>query len=234
MSSPGAAGRRPSPGVLHSPGQEVRHGRKDVPADMRQFGGYFSFESPDADLLVKLLPQVIHIRGTERLTGLVRLIGDEAGRDDVGRDLILERLVEVLLIEGLRSVPGATSRPGLLPGLSDDRVVAALRLMHGDLKRNWTANVLARDIGMSRSAFFDRFLRTVGMTPMDYLLAWRMAVAKSLLRAGGSSIADIADRVGYGSASTFSTAFSRHVGEPPGRYMQRSLDAEKSAKVGAY
>ncbi len=129
-------------------------------------------------------------------------------------------------------MPGTTSGPGLLRGLSDDRVVTALRLMHGDLERNWTANRLAREIGMSRSAFFDRFLRTVGMTPMDYLLAWRMAVAKSLLRAGGLSIADIADRIGYGSASTFSTAFSRHVGEPPGRYMRRTLEADTIEEVG--
>ncbi|WP_370283502.1 AraC family transcriptional regulator [Pseudooceanicola sp.] len=233
MSSPDATGRRATPGDLHPSGQEVRHGRKGVPADMRQFGGYFSFASPDADLLVKLLPQVIHIRGTARLTQLVHLVGDEAGRGDVGRELILERLVEILLIEGLRSVPGTTSGPSLLRGLSDDRVVTALRLMHGDLKRNWTANRLAREVGMSRSAFFDRFLRTVGMTPMDYLLAWRMAVAKSLLREGALSIADIADRIGYGSASTFSTAFSRHVGEPPGRYMRRALEVDTIAEVGA-
>ena len=132
--------------------------------------------------------------------------------------MILERLVEILLIEGLRSVPGTTSGPSLLRGLSDDRVVTVLRLMHGDLKRNWTANRLAREVGMSRSAFFDRFLRTVGMTPMDYLLAWRMAVAKTLLRQGGLTIAEIAMKVGYGSASAFGLAFVRHEGQSPGAF----------------
>jgi AraC-like DNA-binding protein len=53
---------------------------------------------------------------------------------------------------------------------------------------------------------------------MEYLLSWRMAVARDLLRRQDIGIAEVAERVGYGSASTFSTAFSRHVGQPPGRY----------------
>jgi AraC-like DNA-binding protein len=215
-----ASGRKVEVGRLPEPGREVRHGRQDGPPDMRQFGGYFTFDSADAGLLVQLLPRVIHIRGIARLTQLVRLVGDEAAREDVGRDMILERLIEILLIEALRSVSGAAAQPGLLRGLADDRVVTALRLMHGDVERTWTATDLAREVGMSRSAFFDRFSRTVGMTPMDYLLTWRMAVAKSLLRAGKLTLDEVAGRIGYGSASTFSTAFSRHVGLPPGRFMR--------------
>jgi AraC-like DNA-binding protein len=53
---------------------------------------------------------------------------------------------------------------------------------------------------------------------MEYLLAWRMALAKDLLRRREVGLEEVALRVGYGSASTFSTAFSRHVGQPPGRY----------------
>ena len=71
---------------------------------------------------------------------------------------------------------------------------------------------------MSRSAFFERFTRLVGMQPMTYLATWRMAVAKDLLRQGGIGLEEVAARVGYGSASAFSTAFSRHTGRPPGRF----------------
>jgi AraC-like DNA-binding protein len=81
---------------------------------------------------------------------------------------------------------------------------------------------LARTAALSRSAFFDRFTRTVGLPPMEYLLAWRMAVARELLRGQDYGIAEVAERVGYSSASTFSTAFSRHVGQPPGRYARAS------------
>ena len=77
---------------------------------------------------------------------------------------------------------------------------------------------LAKTTALSRSAFFERFTRTVGLPPMEYLLAWRMAVAKDLLRRHDLGIAEVAERVGYGSANTFSTAFSRHVGQPPSRY----------------
>ncbi|MBX9465476.1 MAG: AraC family transcriptional regulator [Aquamicrobium sp.] len=211
---------RIDPKTAPPPDREVRYGRAEGPPDVRQFGGYFSFGSPDAELLVSLLPRMIHIRGVTRLTQLVRLVGEEAGRDEIGRDLILERLVEILLIEALRAAPMAQTRPGLLRGLADPRIAAALRGMHGDLQRPWTIPELAREAGMSRSAFFDRFVRMVGARPIEYLLSWRMAVAKNLLRDGGIALDEVADRIGYGSASTFSTAFSRHVGLPPGRFMK--------------
>ena len=90
--------------------------------------------------------------------------------------------------------------------------------MHVQLARSWTVAQLAKTAGLSRSAFFGRFTRTVGLPPMEYLLAWRMAVAKDLLRRQELGVAEVVERVGYGSASTFSTAFSRSVGQPPGRY----------------
>jgi AraC-like DNA-binding protein len=80
-----------------------------------------------------------------------------------------------------------------------------------------TVAQLAKRTGLSRSAFFERFTRTLGIRPMEYLLVWRMAVARDLLR-HDFGIAEVGERVGHGSASIFSTAFSRHVGMPPGRY----------------
>lgn len=211
---------------------DVRYGRRDGPPDVRQFGGYFVFRSADAALLVSLLPRMIHIRGVPRLEQLVRMVGEEAAGQDAGRDLILERLVEILLIEALRNVPGDAAQPGLLRGLADPRIALALRRMHGDTERAWTVDSLARAAGMSRSTFFDRFTRTVGMRPMEYLQTWRMAVAKDLLRDGGIALDEVARRVGYGSASTFSTAFSRHVGIPPGRFMRNALDGSPPRAVG--
>ena len=212
------------PKLAPAPAEEVRHGRQDGAPDVRQFGGYFAFASPDAGLLVSLLPRMIRIRGVPRLVQLVRLVGEEAARDAPGRDLILARLVEILLIEALRSVPGAAAQPGLLRGLADPRIATALRQMHGDAERPWTVTELARASGMSRSAFFARFARMVGIRPMAYLLTWRMAVAKDLLRTRGIALEEVARRVGYGSASTFSTAFSRYVGQPPGRYARSSAN----------
>lgn len=204
-----------------TPTGEVRHGTPEGPPDVRQLGGYFVFDSPDSALLVSLLPQLVHVRGEPRLAALVQLVADESREQRAGRELVLGRLVEVLLIEAVRSASGAAASPGLARGLADARLAAALRQMHEAPSQPWTVEQLAKEAAMSRSAFFDRFSRTVGAAPMEYLLAWRMALAKDLLRRNEHSLAEVAERVGYSSPSTFSTAFSRHVGQPPGRFARR-------------
>ena len=209
---------RLDPKVMSTVQGEVRHGTRGGRPDVRLLGGWFVFDSPDSTLLVSLLPSLVHVRGVERLWVLVRLVGEEASERRSARDLVLTRLVEVLLIEALRSTPGEDAPPGLLRGLADARLAPAIRQMHAQIARSWTMAQLARTAALSRSAFFERFTRIVGLAPMEYLLAWRMAVAKDLLRRDDLGIAEVAERVGYGSASTFSTAFSRYVGQPPRRY----------------
>lgn len=197
---------------------EVRHGTKGGRPDVRLLGGYFVFDSPDASLLVSLLPAMVHVRGVERLETLVRLVGEESLAQRAGRELVLTRLVEILLIEALRAAPGEDAPPGLLRGLADARIAPALRQLHQEPAKAWTVVQLAKKAALSRSAFFERFTKAVGVTPMDYLLAWRMALARDLLRREDWAIGEVAERVGYASASTFSTAFRKHVGQAPSAY----------------
>lgn len=197
---------------------EVRHGTRDGPPDVRFLIGHCEFAAPDAALLVSLLPRVVHVRGEARLATLVQLVNDEARAGRPARDVVLARLLEVLLIEALRGAGGTDASPGLVRGLADARLAHALRALHAAPARAWTVADLAREAALSRSAFFDRFSRTVGVAPMAYLLTWRMALAQNLLRRGAGSVAEVAERVGYSSASTFTVAFARHVGQPPGRY----------------
>lgn len=212
------APQRIDPKRAPMPAGEVRHGTRGGRPDVRLLGGYFVFDSPDQSLLVSLLPALVHVRGAERLSILVRLVGDESRARKAGRELVLTRLVEVLLVEALREATSEDAPPGLLRGLADPRLAPALRQMHAHVGRSWNVAELAKIAALSRSTFFERFLRTVGIPPMEYLLAWRMAVAKDLLRRQELAITEVAERVGYGSASNFSTAFSRHVGQPPSRY----------------
>jgi len=200
---------------------EIRHGRQDGPPDVRLRVGYCVFGSPDAALLVSLLPEFIHIRDAQRLAALAQLVGDESRAMRPAREEIMQRLLEVLLIEALRSTAGTEVSPGLLRGLADERLTLAIRAMHESPTKRWTVAELARQAGLSRSAFFDRFQRLVGLAPMEYLLAWRMALAKTMLRERQAGIGEIAERVGYGSASAFSVAFTRHVGLPPTHYAQQ-------------
>ncbi|CAB3809426.1 AraC family transcriptional regulator [Paraburkholderia fynbosensis] len=197
---------------------EFRIGDPDSPIDTRMVAGHCSFGSPDASLLISLLPQIVHVRGEQRLATLVQLVREETREQRPAREVVLSRLLEVLLIEALRSAPQTNASPGLVRGLSDVRLAAAIRGMHEHLTRAWTVAELAKEAALSRSTFFERFSRTVGISPMEYLLAWRMALAKDLLRRNEVRIAEIAQRVGYSSASTFSVAFTRHVGRPPTQY----------------
>lgn len=209
------------PKVAPAPQGEVRHGTRGGRPDVRLLGGYFVFHSPDQSLLVSLLPRLVHVRGVERLSILVRLVAEESAGDMAGRELVLTRLVEIMMVEALRAVPNEDTPPGLLRGLADARLAPALRQMHAHFARAWTVVQLAKHAALSRSTFFERFTRTLGIAPMEYLLTWRMAIAKDLLRREDLSLAEVAERVGYGSASNFSTAFGRYVGQPPSHYARQ-------------
>lgn len=200
------------------PHGEIRHGRTDGPPDVRLLVGYCEFGAPDASLLVSLLPRLVHVRGEDRLATYVALLRDESRAQRPARDVVLAHLLEILLIEALRAGTGSTASPGLVRGLADERLAAAIKKMHAQPTQAWTVAALAKEAAMSRSAFFERFNREVGMAPIAYLLGWRMALAKDLLRRQEGGVAEVAERVGYGSASAFSTAFTRHVGVPPARF----------------
>jgi AraC-like DNA-binding protein len=212
---PNAAGRQ----------GEVRYGDRSGDADMRSLGGAFLFDATDPTLLVSLLPQVVHVQGSTRLAQLVRMVGEEYTEQSPGHEFMLSRLVEMMLIEAMRSTTSHDAPPGLLRGLGDERLAPALKQMHARIDHAWTVAQLAALAALSRSAFFDRFTRVVGVAPMEYLLAWRMEIARDLLDREGLAVAQVAERVGYASTSTFSTAFSRHVGQSPRQYARAEASA---------
>jgi len=197
---------------------ERRHGEQDGAPDMRSLGGAFQFASPDTSLLASLLPPVVHVRDSSRLMQLVQMVGEEYEHPQPGSTYMLSRLVEMLLVEAMRWSAARRAPPGLLRGLGDARLAMALKHLHARIEHPWTVDELAKAAALSRSNFFARFTRTVGLPPMAYLLTWRMEIAKDLLRRDELTIAEIADRIGYGSTSAFSVAFRRHVGKSPSRF----------------
>ncbi|VVT23328.1 AraC family transcriptional regulator [Rhizobium sp. EC-SD404] len=195
-----------------------RLGDPEAPTELKCLVGHCRFASPDKALIVSLLPAVIHVRAQARLIALVQMINEETRSDRPARDMVLERLLELLLVEALRSVTSTMADPGLLRGLADPRLALALRRIHADPAARLSVQGLATAAGMSRTTFFDRFRNEVGSAPMEYVAAWRMALAKNMLLTGNIALTDLARHVGYGSVSAFSTAFSRHVGTPPGAF----------------
>lgn len=209
--------------------REIRHGAAAGDADFRLLGGYFWFDPTNASLLRSLLPAPVCIHeanaGARRLISTIELLTDEALEQRPGRDLIVGRLVEVMLIEALRlrSLKGAVGPPGLLEGLADPNIARALQYFHADVPRRWTVEDLARAAGLSRSSFSSRFSQKVGVSPMEYVMQWRMATAKDILSRTDMSLDAVAAAIGYESASAFSTAFRREVGLPPSQF-SRAVD----------
>lgn len=195
-------------------------------AETRALVGHCEFGSPDAALLVSLLPKVILIKDQPRLSMLLQLVNEESRTQRPARDVVLPRLLELMMIEALREVSSVGST-GLACGLNDERLAAVLRAMHERPAYPWNVAELAQIGALSRSALFERFRRALGVTPMEYLLSWRMALAKDLLKKQKRALADIAESVGYSSASAFSVAFSRYVGMSPARFAH-STSPEKT------
>lgn len=201
--------------------EPVRHGDPQGEPDFVALGGSFAFERVNAPLLLALLPDLIHIpaaagRAT-RFGRLIALLSEECASDDPGKELVIRRMLEVLLIEALRW-RATDDAEGLLRGMRDTALARVLGAIHADVRAGWTVAELARIAGMSRSAFAARFHEALGCAPIEYLARWRMALAKDALIRGAKSLDRIADEIGYESASAFSTAFRKRLGCSPGRF----------------
>lgn len=207
-----------------------RLGEVDGDPDMRKLVGYGAFGSDDAALLTTFLPPIVHIRGSDRLATLVHLIDGETRSALPARTEMLTRLLEMLLIDALRSSEGPDAPAGLLRGLADERLARPLRAMHQDPGHAWSVDLLAREAGLSRSAFFSRFERGIGMPPMRYLLHWRMLLAKRLLLQD-DSVSSVATQVGYSSGNTFSIAFTKYTRTSPKSYLQSCRQAALEDKL---
>lgn len=215
----------------------VRHGEQEGEPDFVALGGSFLFERVNAALLLSLMPGLIHVPagkgGASRLARLIELLSEECASEDAGKELIIRRMLEVLLIEVLRR-PGAGSESipaGLVKGMRLPGLARALSAMHANIRANWTVAELAGIAGMSRSAFAARFAEMLGCAPIEYLARWRMALARDALMRGAKSLDHIADEIGYESASAFSTAFRRRMGVAPGSFA-RANDERRQQQVG--
>jgi len=169
--------------------------------------------------LLQALPTVLVIRGDEWHTPLVSLLTDEAGRDGPGQAAYLDRLLDLLLMDVVRTWFDRDDRAPTWWHAEHDSVVGpALRLMYDHPEHPWTVANLAAAVGCSRALFARRFADLVGEPPIAFLTGWRLALAADLLRAGGSTVASVAHQVGYGTPFALSGAFKRAYGVSPNAY----------------
>lgn len=191
--------------------------------------GEFTFEHDRAHPVLSLLPPLLHISGAPatgagELSTVVHMLAAELAQPRPGSDTVVAHLADILFVHILRTWLTAHDDPGpsWLGALRDSQIGAALARMHTHPDRPWTTHSIAAEVAMSRAAFARRFTLLVGEAPLAYLTRWRLNLAARRLRDTDDPIVAVAEQVGYSSEYSFSRAFTRFHGQPPGRYRRQS------------
>lgn len=228
-----AKGERSTPNmsIYHRPVDRplpfnLRHGGEG-PERTRFVCGFLGCDTRPFNPLLSALPDLIHARspanGGGWVADLFTVALAEGDRRRAGTETVLAKLSELMFVEIVRrhleTLP-EDSR-GWLSGLRDRHVGEALKLIHGRPTHGWTLDALAREVGLSRTTFADRFVHFVEIPPMQYLARWRMQLAARQLETPGIGIAQVAANVGYESEAAFNRAFKKLIGMTPGNWRRR-------------
>src|SRR5512132_2558095 len=184
----------------------------------------YDYDHDVAPSLLSLLPAVLHVPADpvagSKVTAVIALLAGELGTRDAGARAAVGRLIDLLLIHAVRAwaASAAGEAPSWLRALNDPVVARALAALHARPDAPWTIESLAAEVHLSRATLARRFTELVGEPPLTYLTRWRMDLAARRLKDTTEPVESIARGVGYTSEYAFNRAFSRHRGQPPGRY----------------
>ena len=171
----------------------------------------------------KELPNALNIDQDSWLDITLNHLQKEVKGKNMGSSTMITRLTELMYIEVLRRyMQGLPEKSnGWLAALRDHEIGRALRFLHAHPEKKWNVEQLASEVGVSRSAFAQRFTDLMGESPIRYLTGWRMQLAKSLLLRPDMNLSMVAERIGYDSDIAFNRAFKRYVGEPPAHWREQ-------------
>ncbi len=208
--------RPPKDGGLYS----IHHGGGGERT--RMICGFLGCASAVGNPVISALPPLLKLNveqggAAEWIRSTFQYAAEEVAAGRAGSETVLAKLSELLFVEAVRRYAEALpdGQTGWLAGLREPYVARALALLHGDITRRWTVDDLGREVGLSRSALADRFIRMIGVPPMHYLANWRMQIATQKLRNTSASLAQVAEIVGYDSEAAFSRAFKKVSGVAP-------------------
>jgi len=211
------------PALLFYP-RPFTHDFHNAPVEGADFAcATLDFDGGDGHPLVQSLPPLVclPLSAVPGLEASLTLLFSETERLRCGSRLLADRLFEVVLIQLLRWLVDHPAEagipPGLLTGLSDERLARALVALHQRPGEAWSLAHMAECAGISRSAFAVLFKDRVGQTPADYLARWRLALAQSQLRQG-RALKVIAGELGYANPSALSRLFAQKLGVSPRRW----------------
>src|ERR671937_288325 len=186
------------------------------------FCGAYMFEGDLSEGLLSALPPMLRLQPAagSSLRATTDLIARELLQDEPGQQTLLDRLLDVALVQILREhfTTNQHTAPSWFRASSDPHLGPALRAIHAEPGHPWTVAELAAHASLSRAAFARRFKHELGVAPLTYLTDWRMALACERLRENEDGIAAIAQSLGYASEFSFAAAFKRHEGIAPGRW----------------
>jgi AraC-like DNA-binding protein len=197
--------------------------------------GFLGCDARPFNPLLATLPRMIHVprRDAEggMLEQLVQLALAESLAQRAGGECVLSRVSELLFVEVVRRYLATlpAENVGWLAGLRHESIGRVLGKLHDRPANAWSLDELAREVGMSRSVLAERFTHFVGVPPMQYLAQWRMQLASSLLASTAMSLAEIAEKVGYGSEAALSRAYKRWVGVAPADWRRGKRTSEAEA-----
>jgi AraC-like DNA-binding protein len=197
--------------------------------------GHFKFDTNIEHPFIKELPIIIHISGIEKkkfswLESITNLIIQEAGSENSGKNIIVNKLGEVLFIHVLRAYMQKNSKKsGFIAAMQDERIGKVLKSLHQKPELDWQVNSMAKIAGMSRTSFSNHFKKLTGVTPFNYITQWRILEAIDLLRDSNKSVSEIAEKVGYLSEAAFNRVFKKRVEHTPLKFRQLSNDTNVSS-----
>lgn len=199
-------------------------GEGDPEASTQMVCGHFTFRRGAEHPLLSALPDFFATNAVMRarepwIDEILRLVAARMYAGEIGSAASVTRLSEIVFIELLRlGFDQDTRLQSLLEAFTDHKIGGALRLMHAAPAGDWTVDSLARQVGMSRSRFAERFSTLIGTGPMNYLTSWRLQKALALLEDARLSVQQVAAQAGYQSPAAFSRAFAGRFGQPPTEY----------------
>jgi AraC-like DNA-binding protein len=192
--------------------------------------GTYNAEGEVSRRLLDALPSRLVLRRDEWQSPVLGLLAAEMLRDDVGQDAVLDRLLDLLLIDAVRThfSRAEQAAPGWYRARRDPVVAQAIRLLQESPAQAWTVGTLARETRVSRATLARRFADVVGQPPMEFLTQWRVTLAADLILDPAETVASVARTVGYSSPYALSAAFKRVRGVSP--HQHRTAQRESIAQ----
>jgi AraC-like DNA-binding protein len=201
--------------------------------------GYMACDPSLSEVVLAGLPSMLVVNiandsAGQWLANSIQFSVREAGGPGTGSDVVLAKLSEVLFIETLRrfiqDLPD--QQKGWLAGARDPVIGEALALLHKNPAHPWTIANLARQVGVSRTRFAERFRHFLGEPPMAYLTRWRLKLAAEILVSSNANVGEIAGEVGYASEAAFNRVFKREFGCPPAQFRRSRTVRNKQSSLG--